>query len=140
ENSGRLRNFDLAAETMRRRAAGEKTFQHQPPTQFPFDDTDAYKAIEGASYVLSVRPDSALDKLLDGWIGRIAAAQEPDGYLYTLRTMHPDSPGHKWVGQERWGKDPELSYELYNAGHLYEAGVAHFHATGKRTVLDVGLC
>ncbi|HWA09577.1 MAG TPA: glycoside hydrolase family 127 protein [Opitutaceae bacterium] len=139
EDSGRLRNFDLAAETMRRRAAGEKDFQNQPPTMYPFDDTDAYKAIEGASYVLSMRPDAALAQRLDEWIARIGAAQEPDGYLYTFRTMHPDSPGHKWVGQQRWEKDPELSHELYCAGHLYEAGVAHFQATGKRTLLDICL-
>lgn len=139
EESGRLRNFDLAAEVMHRRAAGEKDFQIQPPTIYPFDDTDAYKAIEGAAYVLSLRPDAALAARLDGWIARIAAAQEPDGYLYTFRTMHPDSPGHKWVGVKRWEKDPELSHELYNCGHLYEAGVAHFQATGKRTLLDVCL-
>jgi hypothetical protein len=124
---------------MRRRAAGEKDFQIKPPTIYPFDDTDAYKAIEGASYVLSMQPDAALEQQLDGWIARIAAAQEPDGYLYTFRTMHPDSPGHEWVGQQRWEKDPELSHELYNAGHLYESGVAHFQATGKRTLLDVCL-
>ena len=139
EDSGRLKNFDLAAETMHRRAAGEKNFQIQPPTLFPFDDTDAYKAIEGASYVLSMQPDAALEQRLDSWIARIAAAQEPDGYLYTFRTMHPDSPGHKWVGQQRWEKDPDLSHELYCAGHLYEAGVAHFQATGKRTLLDICL-
>ena len=139
EQSGRLRNFDLAAETMRRRTAGEKDFQNQPPTIYPFDDTDAYKAIEGAAYVLSRQPDAALDRQLDGWIARITAAQEPDGYLYTFRTMHPDSPGHKWVGLQRWEKDPELSHELYNAGHLYEAGVAHYQATGKRTLLEVCL-
>lgn len=139
EESGRLKNFDLAAEVMRRRAAGEKDFQIKPPTIYPFDDTDAYKAIEGASYVLSMKPDAALEKQLDGYIARIAAAQEPDGYLYTFRTMHPDSPGQDWVGQNRWDKDPELSHELYNAGHLYESGVAHFQATGKRTLLDVCL-
>lgn len=139
EESGRLKNFDLAAEVMRRRAAGEKDFQIKPPTIYPFDDTDAYKAIEGASYVLSMKPDAALEKQLDGWIARIAAAQEPDGYLYTFRTMHPDTPGHKWVGQNRWEKDPDLSHELYNCGHLYEAGAAHFAATGKRTLLDVCL-
>ncbi len=139
EESGRLKNFDLAAEVMRRRAAGERDFQITPPTLFPFDDTDAYKAIEGASYVLSMQPDSALDRQLDGWVARIAAAQEPDGYLYTFRTMHPDSPGHKWVGKERWDLDPKLSHELYDAGHLYEAGVAYYQATGKRTLLDVCL-
>lgn len=139
EESGRLKNFDLAAETMGRRKAGEKTFETTPPTIFPFDDTDAYKAIEGAAYVLSMQRDAALEAKVDGWIARIAAAQEPDGYLYTFRTMHPDSPGHKWVGVKRWEADPELSHELYNAGHLYEAGVAHFQATGKRTLLDVCL-
>lgn len=139
EASGRLKNFDLAAEVKRRRAAGEKGFQIQPPTIYPFDDTDVYKAIEGAAYVLSMQPDTALERKLDEWIARVAAAQEPDGYLYTFRTMHPDTPGHKWIGEQRWEKDPELSHELYNCGHLYEAGVAHFQATGKRTLLDVGL-
>ncbi|HET7535562.1 MAG TPA: beta-L-arabinofuranosidase domain-containing protein [Candidatus Didemnitutus sp.] len=139
EESGRLKNFDLAAEVMRRRAAGEKDFQITPPTIYPFDDTDAYKAIEGAAYVLSMKRDPALEATLDSWVARIAAAQEPDGYLYTFRTMHPDSPGHKWVGQQRWDKDPELSHELYNCGHLYESGVAYFQATGKRALLDVCL-
>jgi len=139
EESGRLQNFDLAAEVMRRRAAGEKNFQVTPPTIYPFDDTDVYKAIEGAAYVLSMQRDPALEATLDAWVARIAAAQEPDGYLYTFRTMHPDTPGHKWVGQHRWELDPKLSHELYNAGHLYEAGVAYFQATGKRTLLDVCL-
>lgn len=139
EESGRLKNFDLAAEVMRRRAAGEKDFSIKPPTIYPFDDTDAYKAIEGAAYVLSMQRDPALEATLDAWIARIAAAQEPDGYLFTFRTMHPDTPGHKWVGQQRWEKDPDLSHELYNAGHMYEAGVAYFQATGKRALLDVCL-
>ena len=139
EDTGRIRNFDLAAETMRRRAAGEATFQHQPPTKFPFDDSDVFKAIEGAAYALSMKPDAALERRLDGIIARIAAAQEPDGYLYTWRTMHPDSPAHKWIGQQRWMKDPEVSHELYNIGHMYEAGVAFYQATGKRTLLDICL-
>lgn len=139
EESGRLKNFDLAAEVMRRRAAGEKNFQIKPPTIFPFDDTDAYKAIEGAAFVLSMQRDAALEAKLDAWIVRIGAAQEPDGYLYTFRTMHPDSPGHKWISQERWDLDPKLSHELYNAGHLYEAGVAYYQATGKRALLDICL-
>ena len=139
EDTGRVRNFDLAAETMRRRAVGEATFQHKPPTQFPFDDSDVFKAIEGAAFALSMKPDAALARRLDGIIARIAAAQEPDGYLYTWRTMHPDSPAHKWIGEQRWTKDPEVSHELYNIGHLYEAGVAHFQATGQRTLLDICL-
>ena len=139
EDSGRVKNFDLAAETLRRRASGEGAFQNKPLTVFPFDDSDVYKEIEGASYVLSMAPDPALEARIDGWIDRIAAAQEPDGYLYTFRTMHPDSPAHKWIGVKRWEQDPFLSHELYDAGHLYEAGVAHFQATGKRKLLDVCL-
>ncbi len=139
EESNRLKNFDLAAETLRRRAAGETHFQNQPLTTFTFDDTDAYKSIEAASYSLSVHPDPDLEKTLDEWIARIAAAQEPDGYLYTFRTMHPDSPAHKWIAPKRWVNDPHASHELYNCGHLYEAAVAHFQATGKRTLLDVAL-
>ncbi len=137
EDTGRLRNFDRAAETMRRRAAGEPGFQQRPATIYPFDDSDVYKVIEGAAYALSLRPDPALDRQLDACIARVAAAQEPDGYLYTFRTMHPDAPAHEWVDPQRWLLDPLLSHELYNLGHLYEAGVAHFQATGKRPLLDV---
>lgn len=137
ETSGRLRNFDLAAEVMRRRAAGETHYQVKPPTEYPFDDSDVYKAIEGASYCLALEPDPALAERLEAMIRRIAAAQEPDGYLYTWRTMHPDEPAHPWIGRERWVKSPELSHELYNLGHLYEAGVAHYQATGSRSLLEV---
>jgi DUF1680 family protein len=139
EDTGRLRNFDLAAEVMRRRAGGEPSFQIKPPTKFPFDDSDVFKAIEGAAYVLSQGRDAALEARLDAIIARIAAAQEPDGYLYTWRTMHPDAPAHKWIDPRRWLKDPEASHELYNIGHLYEAGVAYFEATGRRNLLDVCL-
>ena len=139
ESSKRVLNFDLAAETMRRRGAGETNFQNKPPTQYPFDDSDVYKAIEGAAFCLSVKPDDAVAAKLEEIIKHIAAAQEPDGYLYTFRTMHPDSPGHDWVNQERWLNDPKLSHELYNLGHLYEAGFAHFQATGSRSLLDICL-
>ena len=139
ESSKRLLNFDLAAETMRRRAAGETNFQNKPPTQFPFDDSDVFKALEGAAFCLSVQPDPVLAAQVEAIIKRIAAAQEPDGYLYTWRTMHPDSPAHDWIAPQRWLKDPEVSHELYNIGHLYEAGVAHAQATGSRSLLDICL-
>ena len=139
ESSKRLVNFDLAAETLRRRAAGETNFQNQPVTIYPFDDSDVYKVLEGAAFCLSVKPDPAIAARADRFIRRVAAAQEPDGYLYTFRTMHPDSPAHPWVGQERWVKDPELSHELYNLGHLYEAGVPYCQATGSRALLDICL-
>jgi uncharacterized protein len=139
ESSKRMLNFDLAAETMRRRAGGETNFQHKPPTQYPFDDSDVFKGIEGAAFCLSVQPDAAVRSQLDEMIRRMAAAQEPDGYLYTWRTMHPDNPAHDWIHAKRWLKDPQLSHELYNLGHLYEAGIAHYQATGSRALLDVCL-
>jgi DUF1680 family protein len=139
ESSKRLVNFDLAAETMRRRAAGETNFQNKPPTQYPFDDSDVFKALEGAAFCLSVQADPAVAAQVEAIIKRIAAAQEPDGYLYTWRTMHPDSPAHDWIAPQRWLKDPDLSHELYNLGHLYEAGVAYAQATGSRSLLDVCL-
>lgn len=138
EDSRRLQNFDLAAETMRRRASGETAFQNTPPTEFPFDDTDVYKCIEGASYGLSLADDDALAAQLEGMIARVAAAQEPDGYLYTWRTMHPDAPAHPWIGPARWERERD-SHETYNLGHLFEAGVAHAMATGSRSLLGVGL-
>jgi DUF1680 family protein len=139
ESSKRLQNFDLAAETMRRRAAGESSFQNKPVTVYPFDDSDVFKALEGAAYCLSVKPDPGLQAQVEGFIKRIAAAQEPDGYLYTWRTMHPDSPAHDWIAPQRWLKDPQLSHELYNLGHLYEGGVAHYQATRSRALLDICL-
>ncbi|HYG35610.1 MAG TPA: glycoside hydrolase family 127 protein, partial [Clostridia bacterium] len=139
EETKRLQNFDLAAETMKRRASGESTFQHKPLTIYPFDDSDVFKAVEGASFALSMQKDEALEAKLDNYISKFASAQEPDGYLYTFRTMHPDSPAHDWIDAKRWLKDPILSHELYNLGHLYEAGVAHFQATGKTNLLDICL-
>lgn len=139
ESSGRMKNFDLAAETMKRRAAGETAFQNKPPTQYPFDDSDVFKVLEGAAFCLSVRPDAALQKQVETLIARIAAAQEPDGYLYTWRTMHPDTPAHGWIALERWMADTGLSHELYNIGHMYEAGVAYAQATGSESLMDICL-
>ena len=139
ETSRRVENFDLAADTMKHRAAGETTFQHQPVTEYPFDDSDVYKVLEGAAFCLSVHPDATVQDQLEAIIARVAAAQEPDGYLYTWRTMHPDSPAKDWIGQQRWTKDPDLSHELYDLGHLYEAGVAHEAATGSKSLLDICL-
>lgn len=136
EAAMRMKNFDLAAETMRRRSAGETNFQNKAASHYPFDDSDVYKVIEGASFNLSIYPDPALRQKLDGFIARITAAQEPDGYLYTWRTMHPDSPAHPWINQQRWLNDPQSSHELYSLGHLYEAGVANAAATGETNLLN----
>lgn len=133
ERTGRIENFVRAAMVLQHKELKDK---HAPG--YPFDDTDPYKVIEGASYALSVHPDPALDAYLDKLIAMIAAAQEPDGYLYTTRTIDPQHP-HEWSGTERWVNEEILSHELYNLGHLYEAAVAHYQATGKRTLLDVAL-
>jgi uncharacterized protein len=133
ERTGRIENFVRAAEVLH----GEALKDKHPPG-FPFDDTDPYKVIEGASYALSVHPDPKLEAYVDTLIAKIAAAQEPDGYLYTTRTIDPQHP-HEWAGKERWVNEEILSHELYNAGHLYEAAYAHYEATGKRTLLDVAL-
>ncbi|MES2332483.1 MAG: glycoside hydrolase family 127 protein [Bacteroidota bacterium] len=126
--TGRLNNF--------LRAAGKlKDDKH---TSFTFDDTDLYKAIEGASYSLQAKANPELSKYLDTLIADIGDAQEADGYLYTFRTMNNTKP-HNWVGQKRWEKEEDLSHELYNAGHLYEAAVAHYQATGKKNLLNIAL-
>ena len=133
EKSGRLANFDRAAKALR----GEPLSDRKPPP-FPFDDTDPYKVLEGASYALAVKPDAQLSAYLDDLIAKIGAAQEPDGYLYTARTINPEHP-HKWSGPERWLKDPDDSHELYNAGHLFEAAAAHYQATGKTNLLNIAI-
>ena len=127
-DTGRVDNFMKAAHVM----------QGRFDTQFPFDDTDIYKIIEGASYTLQTVADPKLDAELDKLIGLIKAAQEPDGYLYTARTIDPAHP-HKWSGSERWVKESDLSHELYNSGHLFESASAHFLATGKRSLLDIAI-
>jgi uncharacterized protein len=133
ELTGRVNLFERAAAVLR----GDKTVDTRPPG-YPFDDTDLYKVIEGASYSLSVTPDPKLDGYVDGLIEKIAAAQEPDGYLYTTRTIDPKNP-HRWAGPERWVFERDDSHELYDLGHLFEAAVAHHLATGKRALLDVAI-
>ena len=133
EETGRIDNFVRAGKSLR----GEPFENHQHPP-YPFDDSDVYKVIEGASYTLSVSPDPQLDAYLDGLIAKIGAAQEKDGYLYTARTIDPLHP-HPWSGSERWILEGVDSHELYDLGHLYEAAVAHYQATGKRTLLDIAL-
>src|SRR5689334_9404289 len=133
EETGRLDNFIRAAKALR----GEP-FENKRPPGYPFDDTDIYKVIEGASYALTVTPDPKLEAYIDGLIEKIKAAQEPDGYLYTARTIDPLNP-HRWAGPERWTLESVDSHELYDLGHLYEAAVAHFQSTGKRSLLDIAI-
>ncbi len=133
EESGRMDNFERAAAVLR----GENITNRTLPG-FPFDDTDPYKVLEGASYALAVQPDPKLSAYLDGLIAKFAAAQEPDGYLYTIRTIDPQHP-NKWDGPKRWLNDPQQSHELYDAGHLFEAAAAHYQATGETNLLNVAI-
>lgn len=126
EINGRFDNFALAGGLIKGEHKGD----------FSFDDTDPYKIIEGASYSLAVKYDPKLDTYLDSVITLIAAAQEPDGYLTTCVT-NKCTRLSGWWGSSRWEKIN--SHELYNSGHLYEAAVAHYKATGKKTLLNVAI-
>jgi uncharacterized protein len=131
ERTQRVYHFERAAKALR----GEPLEDTRPPG-YPFDDTDVYKVIEGASYALSVYKDPKLDAYVDELIAKIAAAQEPDGYIYTTRTINPKAP-HRWAGTERWVFERNDSHELYDIGHLIEAAVAHNLGTGKTSLLNV---
>ncbi len=126
EETGRMDNFALAGGLIQGEHQGD----------YPFDDTDVYKILEGASYTLAVKYDPKLDHYLDSLIYLISIAQEKDGYLYTCLTNQCDRLS-RWYGDGRW--DRLNSHELYNSGHLYEAAVAHYQATGKRSLLDIAL-
>lgn len=126
EVNGRFDNFAIAAGLKKGEQRGD----------FSFDDTDPYKIIEGASYSLAVHYDKKLDHYLDSVINLIARAQEPDGYLTTCVT-NKCTRLSGWWGTHRWEKIN--SHELYNSGHLYEAAVAHYRATGKKTLLNVAI-
>jgi len=119
EKTGRLANFDIAA--------GRAEGQHQG---YFFNDSDVYKVLEGAAYLIEFFPeDRELRELADGLIERIAAAQQEDGYLNTY--FQVAQPGQRWT-DDRY-------HELYCAGHLIEAATAHFQATGQRRLLDVAV-
>jgi DUF1680 family protein len=126
ELTGRIDNFLKAAHKKDGAYQGQR-----------YNDTDVYKVVEAASYSLAAHPDSALDRKIDDIIAIVGAAQEPDGYLYTPRTVDPKNPP-PGIGPERWSQE-NTSHELYVAGHMYEAAVAHFQATGKRTFLTIAI-
>lgn len=126
EQTGRISNFAKAG------GSEEGSFEG-----IFFNDSDVFKIIEGASYSLQVKPDPNLKKYLDELIEKIASAQEKDGYLYTNRTINPDKAADS-AGVVRW-TNLEIFHELYNVGHLYEAAVAHYKATGEKKLLDVAI-
>jgi len=114
--TGRMRNFEKAA------------IPEGPHSGIFFDDSDVYKAIEGMAYSLINNPDPQLEKKTDEWIAKIAAAQQSDGYINTFFTIQ--EPQNRWNDMDK--------HEMYCAGHMLEAGVAYYKATGKRLLLDVG--
>ena len=114
----RIRNFEKVA-----RKKGEK---HEG---IYYDDSDVYKALEAMAYSLKTHPDSALENKADEWIDKIAAAQQPDGYLDTYYTLGDISK--RWTDIEK--------HEDYCAGHLIEAAVAYYNTTGKRKLLEVAI-
>ncbi len=132
EETGRISNFA--------KAAGLQTGPH---VGIFFNDSDVYKVIEGAAYSLMLHPDPELDAYIDQAISLIGAAQEGDGYLYTARTIAerngtPEALRAEIEGLTRWS-NLRINHEFYNVGHLYEGAVAHYQATGKRSLLDIAL-
>ena len=126
EETGRIDNFA--------KAAGLMAGQHQG---IYYDDSDVFKVVQGAAYALQIAPNPALEAYLDALIDKFAAAQEDDGYLYTARTIDP-AKAPEACGPERWS-NLVVNHELYNVGHMYEAAVAYYEATGKRAFLDIAL-
>lgn len=126
EETGRIDNFAKAGGLMPGKFEGLR-----------YNDSDVFKVMEGAAYSLSIQPDPELEKYMDDLIVKIAAAQEDDGYLYTTRTIDSQNPA-PGSGKKRWS-NLGSSHELYNIGHMYEAAVAHYLPTGKRSFLDVAI-
>jgi DUF1680 family protein len=114
----RIKNFEKVA-----RKQGEK---HEG---LFYDDSDVFKALEAMSYSLKNHPSPDIEKKCDEWIDKIAAAQQPDGYLNTFYTLN--DPSKRYTDMSM--------HEDYNNGHLIEAAVAYFNATGKRKLLDVSI-
>jgi hypothetical protein len=130
DSEGRMENFLVAG--------GKKKGSYKG--KMPFDDTDLYKIIEGASYSLISKPNPALNAYLDSIIVIIKIGQEPDGYLTTWFTIDRQKPPAWWVKPSKTRWENEISsHELYNSGHLFEAAAAHYLATGKRNFLDIAI-
>ncbi|MDH7603850.1 MAG: glycoside hydrolase family 127 protein [Melioribacter sp.] len=130
DKEGRIENFLVAG--------GKKKGTYKG--KMPFDDTDLYKIIEGASYSLMNKYDKDLDAYLDSIIAIIKVGQEEDGYITTWFTINREKPPAWWVKPSKTRWENEISsHELYNSGHLFEAAAAHYWATGKRNFLDIAI-
>ena len=116
EPSRCMRNFRIAAGKMQGEHAG-----------YIFQDSDIAKWIEGAAFSLRWHPDPELEKIVDGAIEEVVAAQQPDGYLDTYYIIN---------GLDKRWTNLKDNHELYCAGHMIEAAVAYYRVTGKRVLLD----
>ena len=119
ESTGRISNFVKAAGRMEGKFEG-----------IWFNDSDVYKVLQGAAYELAREYDPKLDERTDEVIAKIAAAQQPDGYLYCFFTIDNAEERFKNI-------HPNARHELYCMGHLIEAAAVHHESTGKRNMLDV---
>ncbi|WJS95859.1 glycoside hydrolase family 127 protein [Flavobacterium johnsoniae] len=131
DEEGRFENFLIAGKQKTGTTRGE----------MPFDDTDVYKIIEGASNTLISAPNPKLERVLDSMIAIVKIGQEPDGYITTWRTINPAKPPATWVPViegKRW-ESLQISHELYNPGHLIEAAIVHYEATGKTNFLEIAI-
>ncbi|WP_222104884.1 glycoside hydrolase family 127 protein [Flavobacterium panacis] len=131
DEEGRFENFLIAGKQKTGTTRGD----------MPFDDTDVYKIIEGASNTLISAPNPKLERVLDSMIAIVKIGQEPDGYITTWRTINPAKPPATWVPViegKRW-ESLQISHELYNPGHLIEAAVVHYEATGKTNFLEIAI-
>lgn len=128
---GRFENFLIAGKQKTGKVRGD----------MPFDDTDVYKIIEGASNTLISAPNPKLERVLDSMIAIVKIGQEADGYITTWRTINPAKPPATWVPViegKRW-ESLQISHELYNPGHLIEAAIVHYEATGKTNFLEIAI-
>ncbi|HZY83083.1 MAG TPA: beta-L-arabinofuranosidase domain-containing protein [Cyclobacteriaceae bacterium] len=114
----RIRNFEKVARKQNEKHEG-----------IFYDDSDVFKALEAIAYSLKNHPDPTLEAKADEWIDKIAAAQLDDGYLNTYYTL--GKLDQRWTDMSM--------HEDYNGGHMIEAAVAYFNATGKRKLLDVSI-
>lgn len=131
EEEGRVDNFIFAGGIRPGRHRGDQGF----------DDSDLYKVLEGAAYTYQVNKDEKLHGYMDTLIYYIGKAQEPNGYLYTAWTLRARDYNTRiyCVYNEVPYDNMDDSHELYNVGHMYEAAVAHYQATGQRNFLDIAI-
>jgi DUF1680 family protein len=133
EETGRIDNFIFAG------CIEEGKFQGH----YGFNDSDVYKIMEGAAYALMIEEDPELAAYLDTLVYYVSEAQEEDGYLYTAWTLkandYTDFHCCTYSEDGRWIETSNSSHEFYNVGHMYEAAVAHYQATGSSAFLDVAL-